>query len=90
MEVPLDHESVAGENGTSDTDDETTNLASNSVPVGPRTTRATIGGAEVMNSEEEKDNGDNKGNPQPFSQLQTKISRSGRTTHPRQLYQNEF
>ena len=89
IEVPLDPESVAGDRETSHAEDETTNSDSNPVPIGPRTLRITIGGSEVMNSEEEKENGDDDSDPQPFNQVQTRLSQSSRTMCPRQLHQNE-
>ena len=82
IEVPLNPESVAGES-------ETTNSGSTSVPFGPRTLRVTIGGAEVINLEEEKYDGDDDGDPQLFSQVQTRTSRTCRTIYSRQLCQNE-
>ena len=85
----LDPGSVSGENETSDTDDETTNSCSTSVPVGPRTFHVTIGGTKVINSKEEKEDGNDNDNPQLFSQVQKRISRSGRTIYHRQLCQNE-
>ena len=88
IEVYLDPKSVPRENETSYVEDETTNSDSNSVPIGPKILRVSIGGTEVMNSEEEKDNGDDDGDPQPFSQVQTRISRSGRIACPLKLHKN--
>ena len=88
LEVPLNPESVAGESKTSEID-ETNNSGSTSVPVGLRALRATIGGAEVINLEKEKYDGNNNSYPQLFSQVQTIMSWSGLTIYPRQLCQNE-